>query len=197
MAESGVILPADAAGKALRTESVTTTFTTGSGGVVHQQVITLADSTGVLLGTSGAPLPVSLATNTPTLAAGTNQIGTIGELRASLLCVTATAALTTATTATLPAVASAFHYITNISITAYSAAARTGSATPWVVTSTNLPGTPSWTFSTAGAIGTNETQTFFPTTPLRSSTVNTATTIVGPAATSVIWRITVSYFTGA
>lgn len=58
MAESGVILPVDSSGKALRSETVTTTFTTGSGGVVHQQVVTLADSTGVLLGTTAAPLPV-------------------------------------------------------------------------------------------------------------------------------------------
>lgn len=45
MAESGVILPADSSGKALRTETATTTFTTGSGGVVHQQVISIGDPT--------------------------------------------------------------------------------------------------------------------------------------------------------
>lgn len=45
MAESGVILPADSTGKALRTESQTTTFTTGSGGVVHQQVVAVGDPT--------------------------------------------------------------------------------------------------------------------------------------------------------
>lgn len=45
MAESGVILPADSTGKALRTETQTTAFTTGSGGVVHQQVVSVGDPT--------------------------------------------------------------------------------------------------------------------------------------------------------
>lgn len=45
MAESGVILPADSTGKALRSETVTTTFTTGTGGVVHQQVVSVGDPT--------------------------------------------------------------------------------------------------------------------------------------------------------
>lgn len=45
MAESGIILPADSTGKALRTETVTTTFNTGSGGVAHQQVVSLGDPT--------------------------------------------------------------------------------------------------------------------------------------------------------
>lgn len=43
--ESGVVLPTDATGKALRTETVTTSFVTGSGGVVHQQVVSLGDPT--------------------------------------------------------------------------------------------------------------------------------------------------------
>lgn len=45
MADSGVILPADAAGKALRTETQTTTFTSGAGAVVHQQVVGIGDPT--------------------------------------------------------------------------------------------------------------------------------------------------------
>lgn len=114
----------------------------------------------------------------------------------STLAVTATAALSVAATASLPAAgAGLFHYITGIQITAYSAAARTGSATPWVVTSTNLPGSPAWTFSTAGAIGATETQTFVPVSAFKASAANTITTIAAPAATSVIWRINVSYFT--
>jgi hypothetical protein len=52
--ESGVVLPADATGKALRTETVTTAFTTGAGGVVHQQVVSLADPTTGSLVTVGA-----------------------------------------------------------------------------------------------------------------------------------------------
>src|SRR5437763_6434668 len=56
MAESGVILPADSTGKALRTQTATTTFTTGSGGVVHQQVVSNAidvNRTAVVLSAAG------------------------------------------------------------------------------------------------------------------------------------------------
>lgn len=50
--ESGVILPADSTGKALRTETVSTAFVGGAGSVVHQQVVTVGD------GTSGATVGV-------------------------------------------------------------------------------------------------------------------------------------------
>lgn len=138
---------------------------------------------------------IFLNSSTP---AGTNQIGTIGEQRASTLAVTATAAAATIATASLPAAgAGLFHYITSIQISLYSSVARTGAAAPWVVTTTNLPGSLAWTFSTAGAVGANETQTLTPTTPLKASAANTITTVAGPAATGGIWRITVTYFTAA
>lgn len=55
MAESGVILPADSTGKAMRTETATTAFVTGSGGVVHQQVVSIGDpTTAANLATVGA-----------------------------------------------------------------------------------------------------------------------------------------------
>ena len=134
---------------------------------------------------------------TNALPAGTNAIGNINELRASNLAVTVTAATGTAATLTLPAVAGQFHYITSVDILLYSTAARTGSATPTVVTSTNLPGAIAFTFSTAAAIGTTDAQDLLLTTPLKSSVVNTATTIVAPIAAGGIWRITATYFTGA
>ena len=118
------------------------------------------------------------------------------ELRASTLAVTVTAASGTAATLTLPAVAGLFHYITALDIVLYSAAARTGAAAPTVVTTTNLPGAIAFTFSTAGAIGTTDVQDLIRTTPLKSSVVNTATTIVCPIAAGGIWRITATYFTG-
>jgi len=144
-----------------------------------------------------ATQPVSLAANTPVIAAGTASIGNLNELRASTLAVTGTAAAGTALTITLPAVAAAFHYITAIDLVLYSAAARTGAAAPTVVTTTNIPGAVAFTFSTAGAIGTTDVQDLIRTTPLKSSAVNTATTIVAPIAAGGIWRITVTYFTGA
>jgi hypothetical protein len=156
-----------------------------------------AASTAVL--GSDLALVVGLHPASP-LPTGTNTIGNVGtlaELRASTLCVTATAASGSAATATLPSASGLFHYITGIDIVLYSAAARTGGATPWIVTTTNLPGSPAWDFSTAGAIGTTERQFLTPTTPLKSSAGTTATTVVGPAATGGIWRITVTYFTAA
>lgn len=115
--------------------------------------------------------------------------------QAAILAVTAVGSAGSAVTLTLPAVASQFHYITHIEIEAYATAARTGGATPTTVTSTNLPGNPAWTFETAQAVGTQVTKLAEPSMPLRSSVVNTATTIVCPATTSVIWRVNVWYRT--
>lgn len=110
------------------------------------------------------------------------------------LWVTGTAVAGTGVTVTLPAVASQFHYINTLEITAYTSAARIGAATPVLVTSTNIPGSPAWDFSSADAIGTVELKFFTFPAPVKSSTVNTNTTIVCPATTSVIWRINVSYY---
>jgi hypothetical protein len=64
-----------------------------------------------------------------------------------------------------------------------------------VVTTTNLPGSPAFTFSSAGAIGAIDRYILPMTTPLRSSAANTATTVVAPAATGGIWRLNATYFT--
>ena len=143
-----------------------------------------------------ASLVVALHPSSP-LPVGSNSIGNIAELRASTLAVTATAASGTAVTLTIPAVVGQFHYITSIDIVLYSAAARTGSATPNTVTTTNIPGAIAFTFSTAGAIGTIEAREFIRVTPLKSAVVNTPTTIVAPIAAGGIWRIRATYFTGA
>ena len=114
-----------------------------------------------------------------------------------VLWATAVGTTGSAITLTLPATPSQFHYINSIEIEAYSTAARTGSATPVTVTSTNIPGSPAWTFATAAAIGTTDTK-FYPfSNNIKSSAANTATTIVCPATTGVIWRVNVSYYTGA
>lgn len=111
--------------------------------------------------------------------------------------VTAVGAAGAAVTLTLPAPgAGLFHYITELRIELYNTAARTGGATPVTVTSTNLPGTPAWTFPSAGAVGTIVEQIQqLSGNPLKSSTANTASTIVGPATTSVIWRLLCFYYT--
>lgn len=109
--------------------------------------------------------------------------------------VTATGSAGASVTLTIPAVVGKFHLITHISITAYTTAARTGGTTPVIVTTTNLPGSPAFTFASAGAVGTTDPKVIEPDTPIRSSVANTATTIVCPATTSVIWRVQVFYNT--
>lgn len=130
------------------------------------------------------------------LPAGTNNIGTV-NLRSADLCVSATGAAATLVTATLPAVAGQFHYITKIDVECYASAARVGAAAPTIVTTTNLPGNPSWNFPTAQVIGSIDRNPEDSPAPFRSAVANTATTIVGPATANVIWKINVFYYTAA
>jgi hypothetical protein len=117
--------------------------------------------------------------------------------RAADTVLSVTGAASAAVTATLPAAgAGLFHYITRINIMKYATVATTGSATPAVVTSTNLPGSLAWTTPTALAVGTQYETDVQGSSPLRSSVSNTGTTFVAPIATSIIWRINVYYFTG-
>lgn len=87
------------------------------------------------------------------------------------------------------------HYLTYISINRIATALLTAAAAPVVVTTTNLPGTLAFSFpADAAAQGT-----LFPLRedfafPIASSAQNTATTIVCPATTSVIWRVTAGFY---
>jgi hypothetical protein len=110
------------------------------------------------------------------------------------LAVTAVGAAAAAVTLTLPAVAGATHYIGRLSLTLYSTAVRTGAAAPITVTTTNLPGAMAFTFGTAGAIGTTDHRQVDFDSPLKAVAANTPTTIVAPAVTGGLWRITASYF---
>ena len=133
----------------------------------------------------------------PALPAGTNTIGFVIEAP-STLGVNSTGAAAAAVTLTLPAPgAGLFQYVDSVEITLYNSAARTGGATPVTVTSTNLPGTPTWLFPSAGAIGTRETYSLITDAPVRASTANTAVTIVCPAVTGGIWNVKALYRTGA
>lgn len=116
--------------------------------------------------------------------------------RAADAAVTAVGTAGNAVTCTLPAAGPGqYHYIAEIQITKYATAAITGTATPVTVTTTNLPGSIAYTFETAQAIGTNSTRNNDYGLPLKSVTANTATTIVCPAVTNSLWRVTVSYYT--
>jgi len=75
----------------------------------------------------------------------------------------------------------------------YNVAARTGVGTPVTVTSTNIGGL-AWTFPSAGAIGTITEEKTDPACRLDSDATGNVT-IVCPATTNVIWRITVAFET--
>jgi hypothetical protein len=136
------------------------------------------------------------ASSTPVVIAS-NQTSVPIIHKAADLLASATGTAGSVLNASLPAAgAGLFHYITLIEVQAYSTAARTGSATPVVVTSANLPGAAAWTFGTAAAIGTIDVKVFALPTPLKCSTANTATVINCPATASVIWRVNIHYYTG-
>lgn len=113
------------------------------------------------------------------------------------LSVTATGAAAAANTATLPAVAGQFHHITGIEILLYTTAARTASATPVTVTTTNFTSAVTFLFSSGGAVGGADRLLLAPDRPIRSATAGTATTIVCPATTGGLWHVKVFYYTSA
>lgn len=115
------------------------------------------------------------------------------------LSVTVTAAAAAAATLTIPAAgAGLFHYITRLIVQRFASALLTAGATPVLVTTTNLPGARVLSFpADAAAQGTIYSEVIEPSQPLKSSAANAATTIVCPATTGVIWRVTADYYVGA
>jgi len=143
--------------------------------------------------TMAASIPVVLASDQTTLPA-------VAEQRAAILHVTGTAAVNTALTITLPAAgAGLFHYITSIQWVKLYSVVGVANAAGVLITSTNLPGNPVWTTEQAviNAGLAPMVINYQPTTPLKSSVANTATTIVAPLQLQTICRGNVSYFTGA
>lgn len=110
--------------------------------------------------------------------------------------VTNTGAAGAAVTATLPAPAAGLrNYITYISIVRSASAALTAGAAPTLVTTTNLPGSLVFTFGADAALqGTDKIIREDFAYPLASSAQATATTVVCPVTTGVIWRVTVGYY---
>lgn len=143
-----------------------------------------------------ASLPVALASDQTTLPP-------VAELRASTLQVVVAGAPNAIATLTLPAPGPGlFHYITYLSIVRVATAALAGGAI-LTVTSTNLPGAPTWRTGNTMAIVAPATgfviltDSAFPS-PLKSSVANTATTIVAPApGAAVSWHMRAQYFTAA
>jgi len=131
------------------------------------------------------------AAGTPLVAAGATE----KVQQRELIPVTATAAAGSGVTLTIPApAAGVFNYLQYLSIVLYAAAALTAAATPNLVTTTNLPGNPVFTFPTAGAIGTITEEKYEGGVPIKGSAAATSITVVCPAFTSGIWRVNAAYF---
>lgn len=124
----------------------------------------------------------------------------LAELKPTTLGGTVTAASGAAATLTIAAAgAGLFHYLTRLEISLFNTAATTGAATPVVVTTTNLPGSKAFSlaYPTRAAAGELLDRIIVqPTTPLKSSTANTNTTIVCPVVTAGLWRVTADYYVG-
>lgn len=119
-------------------------------------------------------------------------------VQTSTLQVTATGAASAAVTATLPAVTGLRHYVDRIEVIRSATAALTAAATPVLVTTTNMPGSPVFTFgSDVAGIGVDKSLVLDAgSTGLASLLAGTATTVVAPVYTGVIWRINVIYRLG-
>ena len=112
--------------------------------------------------------------------------------------VTATAAISTAVTLTLPAPGAGLRqYFTFIRVVRSNAAATalTAAAGPVLITTTNLPGSPVLAMSNdALPIGGIERAFLEFSLPLSASAQNTAVTVIAAIATGVIWRLTAGYY---
>ena len=113
--------------------------------------------------------------------------------------VTATGAAGAAVTLTIPSAgAGLFKYFNKIVIERHTSALLTAGATPVIVTTTDLPGSLAFSFpadaAPQGQVNIKELD--FTGSPLKSVTAATATTIVCPVTTGVIWRATAYYYIG-
>jgi hypothetical protein len=122
----------------------------------------------------------------------------IRDQKAATLMLTATGASGAAVTGTVPLVAGLRHYFDRISVVKFAAATLTAAATPVLVTTTNIVGSPVLSFgAAASAQGTYEEQLLdFSGSGMAATAVGTNTTIVCPATTGVIWRINAAYRLG-
>lgn len=109
---------------------------------------------------------------------------------------TAVGAAAAAVTLTLAAPGAGLRqYLTYLSINRFAAAVLTAAAAPVTVTTTNLPGTLAFSFpADAAALGTIDRWREDFAYPIAASAQNTAVTIVCPATTGVIWRVTAGYY---
>lgn len=131
-----------------------------------------------------------------TISASNADIDQTLEGMVSPLVVTNTGAAAAAVTLSLPTPGAGLRqYITYISINRFAAAALTAAAAPVLVTTTNIPGTLVFTRpADAMTLGQMDVWREDFAFPIAASAQNTAVTIVAPATTGVIWRLTAGYY---
>lgn len=138
--------------------------------------------------TSGSATAVLLADN------ATLDSTLQGTITPSLVTTIGTAGAATTLTLTAPGVGLR-HYLTLLSIGRFATATLTAGTAPVAITTTNLPGTLALSFpAEAAAQGTLERWREDFSFPIAAVAQNTATTIVCPATTSVIWRVTAGFY---
>jgi hypothetical protein len=86
------------------------------------------------------------------------------------------------------------HYLTNLRIERHTSALLTAGATPTVVTTTNIPGALAYSIPADAAAAGVVYAVTDSWAGLATSAQATATTIVAPLTTGVIWRITAAFF---
>lgn len=120
------------------------------------------------------------------------------DARVATLFVSSTGAVGAAVTATLPAAAGLRHILREVRVTRSATAALTASATPVLVTTTNLPGGPTLTFGqdVAGIGIDKEASLPVGGDGLAAIAIGGATTIACPAYVGVVWRVNVAYRVG-
>lgn len=130
------------------------------------------------------------------LGASSGQLDDSLQGQLTTQAITATGAAGAALTLTLPAAGAGLrHYLTYLSVNRFAAAALTAAATPVVITTTNLPGALAFSLpADAAPQGTLSVLREDFAYPLASTAQNTATTIVAPLVTGVIWRLTAGYY---
>lgn len=111
--------------------------------------------------------------------------------------VTATDAINTALTLTLPAPAAGlFIYLLSLQVTKLYGVVGIADGAGVLITSTNLPGSPIWTTEqidlTAGYAPKVVDDKF--TAPLKASAAATPVTIICPQQLQTIWRVTATYY---
>ena len=169
----------------------------GTVNIAAAQTLATVTNLAQLAGTA----PVMKAASTAAAAADASLVVAVSPnsplaVPAATLVVTAVSAANATVTATLPAVAAQFHYISRILIERVATTAIAGTAL-LTYTSTNLSGSWARTSGNAAPVGQQMKDVDEVLgAELKSSVVNTATTIVAPAAgaTGVV-RITVYYRT--